>query len=504
MGGKVRTCPDIDADADVDGGGLWLAVRTVSLSHFCMGYNVGIVNGAIFSMGQDPLFGGIGLARHGVIVSCILVGAVVGAMCSSLSERVGRRPMLLGVAATFAVGPALMALAGGFQFLVAARTLTGVGAGVTSNLTNMYVGEIAPADRRGRLGGWAPFLGTSGVLASYLVSALLHCALPQRSGAFVSWRWQLGLAVVPAACILLFRDHFPETPHWLLVQGDREAARRSMQVLFPGAPASFIVEELDRAEADVRQSAETCSPASSKNCYGSCWSWCKAVWRLRVLCFVGLAVNVLQQVCGINVVICYGASILSELGFSPGASIALNALVGVVQLRAAYVVIKYVDLVGRRMFALCGTLLMAGGLGLLSCAFLLKSAAGPPAVALGLTLAGTLVFRVAFSMSLGPLPYIMTSELFPPEARAAGGALCWAANFGSNFCVSLAFPLAMDHFKGPGGTAFIFASFVACCIGAFAFVYVMLPETAGRRLGDVRTEPLLSDCDASAAASSGP
>lgn len=452
---------------------LRLSVFVSSLNSFCLGYNTGIIAGALIFIEGDPMFEPVSSLDSGMIVSCVLAGATLGAAGGSVADYIGRRSTQLAVASIFVLAPLGMAFAPNTWLLVVARSLSGVGVGVSSVLVNLYISEIAPAESRGRLGGWAPLMGTAGILVSYIVSAICS-VLP--GGA---WRLQVGFATLPALTLLLLQRSIPETPRWLVVQERHEQALTSLRQLFPRASEEVVQAELQRIVADLSQ-----SQVNEK--VGIC-ALCS---HYTVPCILGVSINVLQQVSGINVVIYFGPKILDEAGFDTTESMIATAAVSAMQIVATLLLMRHIDRIGRRPLALLGIILMMFGLGLLIASFFGK------AVSLGATglaswtswvaVSGMLVFRSAFSLSLGPLPYIMTSEFFPQKARAAGVALSWMSNWGSNFCVSLTFPIiveAFGHLIGKqAGIAVIFSIYVVFCIVAYVFVLKLLPETMGLRL----------------------
>jgi len=358
-----------------------------------------------------------------------------------------------------------MATAPDFALLLGARTLAGVSIGVSSVLTNLYITEVSPAACRGRLGSWAPFIGTTGILVSYAVSSVLR---PFPAGA---WRWQFGLASIPALCQLALQGSLPETPRWLLSKSRPSDAKASLAQLFPKASQASLDEEISRLEADLMSSHQL----RSVNTFGLCRK------RYRSATLIGISINVLQQVSGINVFIYFAPQILDDAGFGQYSMIS-TTVVSLIQLAATAVLINYIDKIGRRPLALIGIAGMLAGLSILIASSLLQAAGVNVRFTAVLALLGMLVFRAAFSLSLGPLPYVMTSEFFAQEARAAGVGLCWGCNWAANFGVSLSFPLLEQVFPGSLGQAFIFGLYGIFCIIAFIFVKCLLPETNGVRL----------------------
>lgn len=447
------------------GRGLKQAVLIASLATFGLGYNTGIAAGAMINIRDDKAFAPLSGLEDGALVSCVLAGATLGAALGPFSDRFGRRSTLLATAAIYVIGGVAMACSLGPLSLLISRCFTGLGVGIASCIVNLYISEITPAELRGQLGGWAPFLGTSGILTSYVVSGLLGL-LP--GGA---WRLQFGLGAAPGLLQLLLSERVPETPRWLVAGGKSAQARKALEQLFDEMPSSAIDAEVERLEAEVAQ-RQTSKQVGLRS----------LLFEHKRGAFLGVGINVLQQVSGINVVIYYGSTVLQLVGLSSTVSMVVLSTMTALQLVATAVLIRFVDKYGRRPLALWGLKFMVGGLMLLVVAFLGEGAFWAPPC----TISGVLIYRLAFSLSLGPLPYIMTSEFFPQEARAAGVAFSWTSNWAANCAVSLLFPVSREWLEVPmgqsGGAAFIFTVYAVFCAVAYFFCRECLPETSGVQL----------------------
>jgi len=446
------------------------AVIVASLNHFCMGYNAGIIAGAMLHIEHDTDFAPMDSRSQGTLVSCLLAGATFGAACCFLSDLYGRRHTLQMVSVIFIVGPVIMFAAPSFWILVLGRFVTGWSVGMTSGLVNVYISEIAPACHRGKLGGWAPFCGTCGIIVAYMTSVLLGL-LPHGA-----WRYQLGLAMVPALCFLFFQDHIQETPRWLLAQGRHADAHTSVTRLYP-----------KRQDSEIQQWLQGISQENALVDMGHKDGYWTLISTHRRSFLVGTAINVLQQLSGVNIVIYFGPTILKSAGFSTSGAMISTLFVSLAQLSATSALIGWVDHVGRRSMALLGTSLMVFGHALLVVGFSMTAASGLAWSSFAwVAVAGMLLFRTAFSLSLGPLPYIMTTELFPQQVRAVGVAWSWTCNWGSNFLIAFVFPPLVDiltqHVGHKLAMAAIFAMFGIFSALTVIFVLVALPETTGLSL----------------------
>jgi len=456
------------------------AVWVVSLNHFCMGYNAGIIAGALLHIPHDPDFSPMSSGSQGILVSSLLAGATFGALCCCASDIYGRRQALRLVAAVFVLGPAIMCASPNFLTLVVGRIIAGWSVGMTSGLINMYISEIVPASHRGKLGGCAPFCGTCGIIVAYMTSVLLGL-LP-----YGAWRWQLGLAMVPAICFLFLQDACQETPRWLLANGLHTEAHVSVARLYPSLSDEDIrmwLEGVSKENALVE--------TSRSQGYGAIIASHSRSFSL------GIAINILQQLSGVNVVIYFGPSILQTAGFSTTGAMVGTLCISLAQLSATGALIEWVDRVGRRPVALLGTAGMVLGHMLLVASFSMLQFKGEESNFFAwVAIAGMLVFRTAFSLSLGPLPYIITSELFPQQVRAMGVGWSWTCNWASNFAVAFAFPLAVDFLTYPLGNklaiAAIFSIFSVFSVLTLFFIYSVLPETNGLSLETASCTEVLS------------
>ena len=425
-----------------------IVAAIAALGGLLFGYDTGVISGALLFLGEAFHLSNIML---GVVTSIALAGAAMGAgVTGPLADRFGRRPVLLGIALVFIAGAAASALADTLVVLLVGRTLVGVGIGGASMLTPLYLSEIAPAKKRGALVSLNQLAITSGILVSYLVGYAFAA-----SGA---WRWMLGLGGLPGVVLAIGMLFLPETPRWLAGHGRIDKARTALLRL-RGAGAD-IEGEITQLRADLRHDTQA-SPKSRLR---------RSEARRPLV--VGIGMAVFQQVTGINTVIYFAPTIFQAAGLSSAsAAILATAGIGAVNVVMTLVAIWLVDRVGRRALLLTGLLGMCAGLCLLAIGFLLGSGA-----ALGwLTAASLAAFVGCFAVGLGPVFWLLISEIFPLAVRGRGMSAATVANWIANLVVALTFLGLVDLLGRPG----VFFLYAALSAGAFAFAFYLVPETKG-------------------------
>ena len=428
---------------------------TAALGGLLFGYDTGVISGALLFLRSAFHLSPFML---GVVTSIALGGAAFGAaFAGRLADRFGRRPILLATSLIFVAGAAVSALAPELAVLLAGRLLVGVGIGGASMLTPLYLAEIAPAKERGALVSFNQLAVTLGILGSYLIGYAL--------AADAAWRWMLGLGGVPGIVLAIGMLLLPETPRWLAGHGHTDQARAALLRL-RGKDADIKAEM-----AQLRDGLKTKAQARPENHLGH------ASARLPMIVGIGLAI--FQQVTGINTVIYFAPTIFQAAGLSSAsAAILATAGIGVVNVLMTMVAIWLVDRVGRRPLLLCGLGGMAISLCLLAAAFLLGS--GP---VLGYLTAGSLTAYIGcFAIGLGPVFWLLISEIFPMAIRARGMSAATIANWLANLVVALTF-LDLADLMGHAG---VFLLYAAMTLAGLAFAYVLVPETRGLSLEAVQ------------------
>jgi MFS transporter, SP family, galactose:H+ symporter len=420
------------------------------------GFDTGVISGAIIFI--TPAFG-LTPASIGVMVSVVTLGAMFGALAGgSFAERFGRRAALITGGSLFVIGSLLSAFAGNATALVASRLVIGLAIGLASATAPMYIAEMAPAAVRGRLVSLFQLAITVGILISYICDDAL--------APYEAWRWMLGLGVVPAVVLVLGMLPMPESPRWLIKSGEETTAREVLSKIRDP-------KEVEIEESEIHQDLAHNQPAA--------WSELLRP-SLRPPLLIGVGLAIFQQVTGINTIIYYAPLIFRQAGLS-SASTALAATsgIGVVNVLSTIIAIWLVDRLGRKPLLIAGLIGMILGLGILGGAQLLGSTVSlSPRISATVTVACVGVFIVCFAFSLGPIVWLMISEIFPNRARARAAAVATAANWAANFIVTLTFPI-LRSLMGPS----LFLLYAALGIVAIIFITRRVPETRGRTLEEI-------------------
>ncbi len=431
---------------------VYLATAVSALGGMLFGYDIGVISGAIlFVKKAFELSAGM----EEVVVSSVLLGSLAGAMAGGvLADRLGRRRLLLATAVIFAVGAVGAALAPGPTWLIVARLVAGVAIGVASFVAPLYISEIAPVQIRGKLVSVNQVAITSGIVISYLVDYALADA--------GSWRWMFAIAVVPAVAFGVGLLFIPDSPRWLASAGDLGRARAVLKRM--REPAAVEGELADIQHGLSRQKG----------------SWSELLKpSLRPAMIVGVGLAVAQQVTGINTVIYYAPTIFRFAGVS-SASVAILAGVGVgaVNLVMTLVSMQLIDRVGRRPLLLISLAGMVLSLGVLGLAFALRQFAG----SLGwIAVVSLMVYVGAFAVGLGPVFWLVLSEIYPLGVRGRAMSVGTVTNWAGNLVVALSF-LTLTRAIGKAGTFWLYGGI---SVGAWAFAYFVVPETKGKTLEQI-------------------
>jgi sugar porter (SP) family MFS transporter len=416
------------------------------------GFDVGIISGAVPFI--QPYFGWNEL-QLGWGVSSILAGCIAGAFgVGSLTEKYGRKRLLIIVALFFAVSCTGMALAGSVAVFISFRVLGGLAVGAVSVLSPMYVAEVAPPRIRGTLVTAYQLAITMGILVSYVVNFALH----QVDN---NWRWMFGTGVVPSVLFFTGLLFIPESPRWLVKAGLMEKAERVL--------GRIAGEESARSGiTEIQKSLEESGGGSGfRALFGS---------RYRRVLILGLLLSVFVQITGINTVVDYAPKILMTAGLEIRNALLQTSLIGLVNFAFTFFAIWLIDRLGRRVFYTIGSTGMAVALILIALAF--RFGWNPL-----FTTVCIMAFIAFFASCIGPAFWTLVAEMFPNRIRGQAVALASFTQWVFNFLVVLFFPYVLDALGGPATFLFL----AAMSVIQLLIARLWLRETKGKSLEEIES-----------------
>jgi MFS transporter, SP family, galactose:H+ symporter len=431
---------------------------TAALCGLLFGYDTAVISGALLFLKNDFALSPL---AQGLVASAVLAGAAPAAGFSgALVDRFGRKRLVIAVSILFFIASLATALAPTIAWLIAGRILVGVAIGICSYVGPLYISEIAPAERRGALVSLNQLLITVGILVSYLVDYLLAGG--------EHWRWMFAAAALPAAMLGVGMVFMPESPRWLVLQGRYAEAKEILLRVRSGERA--VNEELGIVES-VTIEKETAKTDNR-------WSTILDP-RYRTAVILGIGLAIFQQVTGINTIIYYAPTIFQLAGFGSAAqSILATAGVGAVNVLMTVVSLRLLDRVGRRPLLLTGIAGMIVSLGILGFVFHFRN----QSVAFAwMAVVSVMLYVGSFAISLGPIFWLLISEIYPLQVRGAAMGVATMANWGSNLIVALTF-LTLVQQMGPANAFWLYG---LISIGSFVFSYRLVPETKGRTLEEI-------------------
>jgi sugar porter (SP) family MFS transporter len=437
-------------------------IRRVSfiagLGGILYGFDMGVIAAALIYV-RDSFH--LSTMMQEVLVIAVLIGVMIGALVGgTVADRVGRRKTLVWGAILFIVGSILAPLSPNVAVLFVARALLGVAVGFTSVTAPVYVSELAPPKSRGMLIGLYQLALTSGIALADLVG---YWFAGQQG-----WRWMFACGLIPALVFLFMVLTVPESPRWLFAQ-NRVAEAESVLKSYTDEAGTRVLLE------DIRVSLMTKMERR--------WS---ALWSpaVRGSLFIAVGFMVLAPATGINAIVYYGPQIFSLAGISSNKSaIFATLLVAITNVLATVIALVLVDRAGRKPLLYAGLGGMTAALFVLSVCFHQQAALGH---SLGIIATACLMFFIAcYAFSMGPIAWILVSEVFPLRVRGRGVAAATLGFGTSNFLISLTF---LSLLKA-AGNSLTFAIYGAFCILTLLFVRFVIPETKGRELESISARP---------------
>ncbi len=429
---------------------LYFISAVATIGGLMFGFDVGIISGAIPFL--QPYFGWNEL-QLGWGVSSILVGAIIGAFGSGMiTERFGRKGVLIVVALFFAVSCAGMALAKTAGFFIFARVIGGLAVGAVSVLSPMYVAEIAPSKIRGILITIYQLAITMGILISYIVNYGLHDIEN-------NWRWMFATGLIPSVIFFVGLIFIPESPRWLMKKGLKEKALSIMERIDGKKKARAAFKEIELSLTDSKGKINLLTLV-------------KPVYRKVII--LGLLLAVFVQISGINTVIDYAPKILIAAGLEIKNALLQTSLIGLVNFAFTFFALWLIDKIGRKMLYIIGSAGMTIALIMIAIAFHFELEAT-------FTTVFIMLFIAFFASCIGPAFWTLVAEMFPNQIRGTAVAMISFTQWVFNFIVVLLFPHLLEAI---GGTlTFLFLAVMAG--GQFFIAWFYIKETKGKSLEEI-------------------
>jgi len=445
---------------------LYLVCLVAALGGFLFGFDTAVISGTISLVKGDF---GLSPVSEGWFVSCALLGCILGVSFSGkLSDKYGRKIVLIISAVLFLASAIGCMLSESFTFLIASRLIGGLGIGVASMVSPLYISEFAPSRLRGMMVSLYQLALTIGIVVAYFSNAYLadHTSAAYATEGMTKifstevWRAMLGLGALPAGVFLLSLLLVPESPRWLLLKGKEQKA-------------ADILTKIDGREAAEREIRAF--KAQGDDSDGSIRELFRPVYRKAL--WIGLLLPFLSQVCGINAVIYYGPRILEQAGFTLNNALGGQVTIGLVNVVFTFVAIFTVDKWGRRPLLFAGVGGAVAALLIIGALFALGITSGP------WILIFILVFISCFAFSFGPVCWVVIGEIFPNAIRGNAMALATLSLWIGNFLVGQLTPVMLEGL----GSSWTFWIFALCCSPAILLTWKLIPETKGRSLEDIES-----------------
>jgi SP family xylose:H+ symportor-like MFS transporter len=473
MGNRIQTL-------NQSGGNLgYVAVLTfiATLGGLLFGYDTAVISGTVSSLKVvfiDPNNWSETVANswHGFLVSSALIGCIVGGLTGGIvSVKLGRKKGLLLAAVLFlisAIGSAIPEMffrpigqadhTFMYHFIVY-RIIGGVGVGLASMLSPMYIAEMSPANMRGKLVSWNQFAIIFGMLVVYFVNYTIALSGDANWLDSIGWRWMFASEIIPALLFLILLFFVPETPRYLALKNNEEKAMKILSKINGPAVAGVVMDEIK---------------STLKATSGKLFSYG------YVVIIAGVLLSVFQQFVGINVVLYYAPEIFKNLGSNTNDSLMLTIIVGIINLSFTVLAIFTVDRFGRKPLQIIGALGMALFMFMLGFSFFFGK--------LGvIAMVSMLGYVACFAFSWGPITWVLLSELFPNKIRGGAMAIAVAAQWIANLLISWTFPILNSSTELTRLFNHGFAYWIYGFMGLLAawFVWKMVPETKGKTLEQI-------------------
>lgn len=431
---------------------VWISLAA-AMGGLLFGFDTAVISGVIEFIEKPDVFDLSDLSK-GFTVSSLIIGCILGCLfASALGDFLGRKRSLMLSASLFFISSVGCALSAALTSFVAFRILGGIGVGTASILSPLYIAEIAPAHLRGRLVSLNQLTIVTGILLAYLSNYFLSVMTDG------NWRWMTGIMAVPSLLFLISLVFVPESPRWMVMRGFHDRALKTLSKVNDPLRAK---EEL----ASIRNSVEKEEDQGKfRDLFHK---------KVRRVFFVAVLLAVFQQITGINSIIYYAPAIFVKAGLATSSALLQTAVIGIINLLFTFVSISLVDKLGRRPLMIAGISGMAVFLVLVTLTFYIPQLNGL------LTLLFILGFCASFSSSIGPIVWVVISEILPNKIRNIGVSVAVLCLWSANFALSSFFPWMLEHMGGLSFMVFFF-----CCLGMILIVKYRVPETKNKTLEEI-------------------
>jgi len=443
-----------------------------TIGGFLFGFDSGVINGTVDGLKAAFDSNSIGT---GFNVASMLLGCAVGAFfAGTLADKLGRRTILIVASLFFTISAWGSGIADGSVEFVVFRVIGGLAVGAASVLAPAYISEVAPARYRGRLSSIQQIAIISGLfsafLSNYVIARWAGSSTEQLAWGYEAWRWMFWVELIPAIIFFFALLLIPESPRFLAASRKKERALAVLTRLMGDDEAKTKLAEIDASLASDHHRPRLKDIVDRR--YG-----------VRPIVWVGIGLATFQQLVGINVVFYYGAVLWQSAGFSESDALLINVVSGAVSIGACLVATFLIDRIGRKPLLMTGSIGMAITLSTMAIVFAnalvqeggrleLTGSAGP------IALVAANLYVIFFNMSWGPVMWVMLGEMFPNQIRGSGLAVSGLAQWGTNFIITMTFPILLAGI-GLGGAYGLYAAFAVISIVFIArFVY----ETKGIEL----------------------
>jgi len=444
---------------------VFLVTIVAALGGLLFGYDTGVINGAI---GPLKAYFSLNPRQEGWAMGCALLGCAIGAAgAGAISDRFGRKKVLILSAVLFFVSAIGTAVPTTLTVFILFRILAGLGIGAASMSSPLYIAEVTPARIRGRMVSINQFAIVSGISVVFFVNYFIALQGDELWNQSHGWRWMFASGALPALMLLVLLFLVPESPRWLTKQGREDKALAILT----------RVNGSDHARTELAQIKETLSRET-----GSLKQLLQP--GMRIVLIIGIALAVLQQITGINVFLYFGTEIFKKMGSGTNAALLQNIVVGVVNLSFTVFAIRTVDRIGRKPLMMIGS----SGMGICLLAMGLAAYAQTTGVWILLFILG---YTACFALSVGPVTWVILSEIFPTQIRGRAMAIATICLWVANYIISQTFPMMNDDKSWLVQTfhrAFPFWLYGAFCLVLLLVVRAFVPETKGKTLEEIERQ----------------